>query len=414
MMNTTKDLPLIATGVLTRETLAGKVAVISGAGRGIGFEAARALVWLGVHVVIAEIDEWTGGEAAHRLVEEMGEGVATFVHTDVGDTHSVVRLARQVLGRYGHVDIVLNNATIAPMGAVIETAIQAWDAGYRVNVRGPVLMARAFLPRMIAENEGVFVCVSSSGVAPYMGPYEVFKTAQAELAHTLDGEMAGTGVAVLTISPGLVRTAGADAAVAQLAPLYGKTVEEFYAMSADQLFSVETAGSGFAAAIALASRFRGQEISVIQALQAAGIPLPERRMGKRTVLDLTPPEIEEALALSRAVRSTLSREYEGWKQLPLKEEQRVLREFETNTGMAPRPWLDLLAWTEHSLATGDLKELASMKLPLHRLAGYFKLLQTQATGHEQDPHKLEAQLRTVRGMQRDTEHLVALLAPNGA
>jgi NAD(P)-dependent dehydrogenase (short-subunit alcohol dehydrogenase family) len=109
---------LIETGSLTRQSLAGQVAVVTGAGGGIGFEAARALVWLGAHVVIAEINRHTGREAAARLMKEWGADTVTFVHTDVGDQRSVNGLARQVLHSLGKVDIVLNNATIAPLGAV--------------------------------------------------------------------------------------------------------------------------------------------------------------------------------------------------------------------------------------------------------------------------------------------------------
>ena len=95
--------------------------------------------------------------------------------------------------KYGKVDIVLNNATVFPMGAVKDVGIEAWDLSYNVNLRGPVLLAKMFLPDMIERKHGVFVCVSSSGAAPFMGPYEVFKTAQVELANTLSAEVEGTG-----------------------------------------------------------------------------------------------------------------------------------------------------------------------------------------------------------------------------
>jgi NAD(P)-dependent dehydrogenase (short-subunit alcohol dehydrogenase family) len=151
---------LIATGTLTRQSLAGKVAVVTGAGGGIGFEAARALIWLGARVIVAEVNKCAGQDAEARLVNEFGQGTARSIQTDVGDERSVSRLASQAVRDFGKVDVVLNNATIALLGAVKNVPINNWDASYRVNLRGPVLLARAFLPGMVTrksprDGEGV-------------------------------------------------------------------------------------------------------------------------------------------------------------------------------------------------------------------------------------------------------------------
>lgn len=222
---------LIATGTLQHNALANEVVVVTGAGGGIGFEAARALVWLGARVVIAEIDKRTGNDAVTRLTSEFGAGAATFVQTDVGEERDVERLAREVIRRFGKVDVVLNNATLAPFGKrVHDTPIKDWDASYRVNLRGPVLLARAFLPGMIQRRHGTFVCVSSK-CAAYLGAYESLKAAQVHLSDTLDAELEDTGVIALTIGPGLVPTATAQSAVKQIAPLMGLSVEQFYTMN---------------------------------------------------------------------------------------------------------------------------------------------------------------------------------------
>lgn len=118
---------LISTGNLSRDSLAGQVAVVTGAGRGIGYEAARALAWLGACVVIAEFDRDTGRAAARSITDEMGTGAATFIQTDVGDERGVNRLARLAVRTHGKVDIVLNNATIAPIGAVKDKLVRDWD-----------------------------------------------------------------------------------------------------------------------------------------------------------------------------------------------------------------------------------------------------------------------------------------------
>ena len=381
--------------------------MVTSAGRGIGFEAARALVWLGAHVILAEIDTRTGWDAASRITAEFGAGTATFVQTDVGDERDVARMARQVLRAHGKVDVVLNNATITPLGAVHDVPIKAWDASYRVNLRGPVLLAQAFLPGMIERDYGVFVCVASVGEA-YMGGYESLKAAQVHLARTLDAELEGTGVIAFTIGPGIVRTPGAEAGIATLAPLYGKTVEEFYAMSEAHLISAEAAGAGFAAAIVLAERFRGEELGSVQALQAAGISLPEQAVGTKA-LELDDEELAQALALCREVRTTLDEQAEGWKQRPLFERQWVVRDFKKQAGMSVERGLAALESLERCLEQGDLDALASIYAPIDALARYYGRLQELAAGYEKDPEKLKEQLDIVSSWQETAERLDSLL-----
>ena len=151
--------PLIHTGILNRDALKGQVAVITGAGGGIGYETARSLAWLGAKVVLAEISS-IGKEAAEKINKEINCTSAVFIKTDVGSERSVRKMTKNVLSLYGKVDIVLNNATIAPLGAVVDLPVSNWDQSYRVNLRGPVLMAQSFLPGMIKQNSGVFVCRS--------------------------------------------------------------------------------------------------------------------------------------------------------------------------------------------------------------------------------------------------------------
>ena len=266
--------PLISTGTLTRESLRGRVAVVSGAGEGIGYEAARALAWLGAHVVIAEVDRRMGRKAEARIAAEMGEGITTFIQTDIGDERAVNRMTRRLETGVGKADIIINNATVMPVGSVLDKAVQDWDRSYRVNVRGSVLLAQAFLPGMLKRKFGAFVCIASSGTAPYMGAYGVFKTAQVELASVLAAELQDSGVYVLTVDPGLVPTTpGASAAIAKVAPLYGKSAEEFSAMHHERVVSAEAAGVSVAVGAALASQFHGQRVDSTQLLAAAGISL---------------------------------------------------------------------------------------------------------------------------------------------
>jgi len=397
---------LITSGTLPSDALRDKVAVVTGAGRGIGFEAARCMARLGAKVVVAELDPVTGRAAAAGISRESGEGRSLFVRTDVAEERSIERLRAEAHDAYGRVDIVVNNATITPMGAVKDRAIADWDASYRVNLRGPVMIARTFLPEMIARDWGVFVCVSSVGHA-YMGAYECFKVAQVHLAETIDAELEGTGVVAITVSPGLVRTPGAEAGIAELAPMYGKTVDEFYNMSKGQLITVEEAGAGFAAAVALASRFRGQEIGSRQALIAAGIRIgSESEAGSQR--PLSPSQRAEALSLSETVGATLAEQSEGWKKRSLFERQWVIRDFRKNAGMPVDQWLEALDRLTEALRL-ERHEGALAPPPLQQLAAYYSHLAQLAEGYEKDPAKREEQHTIIGRWEGDVRSLAALL-----
>ena len=140
---------------LKPDALRGETVIVTGAGGGIGYEAARALLWLGANVVIAEINQPNGRKAEVALEKEFGKERVLFVTTDVSDETSVKELYKLSVLAFGKVDAVLNNATIAVLGNVVDVPIEEWDKSYHVNLRGPVLMAKTFLPDMIKRNHGV-------------------------------------------------------------------------------------------------------------------------------------------------------------------------------------------------------------------------------------------------------------------
>ena len=398
---------LINTGTLTSQSLEGLVAVVTGAGRGIGFETARSLVWLGAHVVVAEIDEKTGLYAEKSIANEFGAEHVLFVPTDVGDGQSVADLKESVFSHFGKVDIIINNATVTPMGAVKDLPMEAWDTSYRVNLRGPVLLTKAFLPEMLNRRQGVIVCVSSVGQA-YMGAYETFKSAQSQLAETLDAELEGTGVFAFTVSPGLVRTPGALASIKELAPLYGKTIEEFFAMSEEHLISAEAAGAGFAAAVVFAEKYQGQEVSSRQALLEAGIKI-ESPQSDREGTPFSVQQSEKALVQTRTIRSTLAEQSEGWKARSFFERQWMLRDFKKHAGMSVERWLELLEHFEQKLAqtetTGSINEVP----PLEQLMAFYAHLADLAAGYEKDPQKRAQNVKMIEGWRAEVKNLISIL-----
>ena len=388
---------------LKPDTLKGETIIVTGAGGGIGYEAARALLWLGANVVVAEIDPMRGRKAEVVLEQEFGKDRVLFVATDVGDEASVKNLYTLSVLAFGKVDAVINNATIAVLGEVKDLPIEEWDRSYHVNLRGPVLMARTFLPDMIQRNHGVFVCVSSTGTA-YLGGYETFKAAQVHLANTLDAELEGTNVIAYTIGPGLVPTETASRAVAQLAPQMGMTVDEFFEMNKGAVLSVEEAGAGFAVSVVFAEKFRGQEISSMQALKAADINFDGQGSTSESA-EMQDDQRSHAQALCEAVYITLKEQSEGWKSRSLFERQWVIRDFKKTAGMPVEEWISTLKRLQAELSgQGTINHP-----PLEKLAGYYEHLADLAKGYERDKAKLEENLRHVYGWRDEVNQLKELL-----
>ena len=312
-------------------TLYGKVILITGAGGGIGFEAARALAYLGAEIVIAEIDKEKGELAQNTINNELSVKRVSFFHTDIANDKQVQDLYDYINGKYGALDVIINNATVTPMGAVDSVSISDWDRSYAVNLRAPVVLTQKFLPWMKEKNSGTIVFVPSSGAAPYMGAYEVFKTAQAELCNTLAGELENTNIITYAIGPGLVKTETAQTAIETVASLIGMTITDFCEMNDKHIISAEEAGVGFALSIVNAEKYNGQEIGSIQVLMDAG--MFEGQTGSAvpgtgaTDVSLLAPHIQN-------IANTFIEQYNGWLQRNLFERQWVLRDFKKTVGMA--------------------------------------------------------------------------------
>ncbi len=399
---------LISNTNLSRESLKNKTAIVTGAGRGIGFETAKALVWLGANVVIAEIDEKNGKAAEENLRKEFGDK-ALFVKTDVGSEKDIDQLVQAVTKKFGKVDIVLNNATVFPIGAIKDAPIEQWDFSYRVNLRGPVLLARKFLPSMLQRKAGVFVCVSSSGAAPFMGPYETFKTAQVEFANTLAAEVEGSGVYAFTIGPGISKTPGFADGGAKVAALMGMSLEDLFELNRNVQISPEAAGTGFAVAIVLAERYHGQETSSIQVLREAGIPFTSDGEEKLEV-----PKAEATVVINsvtvelyEVVFKTFMEQSEGWKKRNLFERQWVNRDFKKNTGHSVDEMQVTLKVLGENLKSR--RRTAEFVKPLGQLAAYYEHQQEQLRCFEKDPNKLQENLKIIDVWIKDAQALMKAL-----
>lgn len=157
--------------------LKNKVAIVTGASRGIGRDIALVFAREGAKVVAAARTDEDNPRIPGTIhvtvakIEEMGgEGLA--VKTDVTSEESVENLVRTTLDRYGRVDILVNNAAILVPGEIKDMLVRHWDLIWRVNMRGPFLCIQAVLPHMIEQGWGHILNISSRGaIGPGPGPY---------------------------------------------------------------------------------------------------------------------------------------------------------------------------------------------------------------------------------------------------
>ncbi len=185
-----------------------KIAIITGAGSGIGRAAALAFACEGAKVVVADWGEETGQETV-ALIQKQG-GEALFVKVDVGNSSDVENMVKQCLAAYGQVDILFNNAGIIKMGALHETAEADWDQVINVNLKGVFLCSKAVLPQMIKQGKGKIVNTASiAGLVGFdqLGPYCASKGGIIALTREMAIEYAPKKINVNCIAPGVIKTA---------------------------------------------------------------------------------------------------------------------------------------------------------------------------------------------------------------
>jgi NAD(P)-dependent dehydrogenase (short-subunit alcohol dehydrogenase family) len=188
-----------------------RIAVVSGANRGIGFEICRGLARQGVHTILTGRDARKAQAAANKLA---AEGLDVRHHQlDVTDPESVERLRAFVVAEYGRLDILVNNAAlyIDNRHSLLTVDLDVMQRTMDTNVYGPLRLVQAFVPLMKKAGYGRVVNVSSGiGELSSLGPsYPAYRLSKIVLnLHTrvLAGELRGTGILVNAMCPGWVRT----------------------------------------------------------------------------------------------------------------------------------------------------------------------------------------------------------------
>lgn len=366
-----------------------KTVLLTGAGGGIGSETALALAAMGAHVVLAEIDP-ESGKRAEKQINDLYPAASVFYEVDLSSEQAVRDMAQWVLAQYGAPDAILNNATITPMGAVDQVDVALWDKSYAVNLKAPLLLTQLFLPQMKQRNSGLIVFVSSSGASPYMGAYEVFKTAQVELSNTLAMELEGTGVSAFTIGPGLVKTQTAMRSIEIVAKQMGMTTSAFYEMNSQHIIEADLAGLGFALSLAAPGRYHGQEIGSIQVLMDYHVFSGE---------DASPADggfsAEQRETFDR-IENTFLEQYGGWQNMNLFERQWVFRDFKKLMGLSAEQASETLRQERVRIERQEALTEKDRSF-FQKLQQYWSHQLQLLKGYEKDAAKSEESARIITG-----------------
>ena len=411
---------------LDRAALSGRVAVVTGAGQGIGRETARLLASLGVAVVIAENAE-TGRETEHLIRTEGGQ--ALFVHTDVSDPADVERLHQESMQAFGHVDILVNNAEAFSCKPVLELTVPEWDRIFAVNLRGAFLGIKAFLPAMLQRRSGIIITMQSADGMPYLAPYLASKVGLRSLAFSLAQEVdTDSGVWVYCFGAGMVQTPGGLAAFRELAPRYGMSLDEFIRQSAPggRLISAELCAAGMVGTILHAQQFHGEETDYVAGLALLGLtPTGERSDAQpRQVVAaarLRPELTRQAVDLNQQMEAIVRTNQKECGEQNMFVRPVVKRMFQQGTGLKVEDWVaqaeDMtrrLQKTETASTTAgqsalDVAQLATYIASLQRMLAYITKQEGDARGWMKDPAQLQAALQALDERKQTVRQLIAVL-----
>ena len=382
--------------------LRNKAVLLTGGGGGIGLEAAKAFTHMGAKVIIAEIDRGKIDRAGQQFANLFNGAQVDFYEVDLAKENEVDRLCGYILEKYGCPDVLFNNATFVCLGSVGEVEMTSWDRSYAVNFRAPLLLTKRFLPLMKERNSGALVFVSSSGAAPYMGAYEVYKTSQVELSNTLAMELEHTNVHTYTVGPGLVKTETAAKAIEIVSAKMNVSVDAFYQMNSGHILDAESAGVGFALSVLNAQAYHGQEIGSIQVLSDFGL-----LRGDSSTQEKVPAAGHTAdKDVFGKVQKTYEEQYGGWQAMNVFERQWVLRDFKKNMGLSADQALEKLKEMGQRIAQGDLGFTAPDKEFLLKLKEYWNHQLNLLQGYQKDAAKREEQTKILKEWISDIERLL--------
>jgi NAD(P)-dependent dehydrogenase (short-subunit alcohol dehydrogenase family) len=384
---------------LYQTDLAERVAIITGAGRGIGKELARALAWLGAKVIIAEIAN-TGKKVEKKIRSEGGD--ALFVKTDVSNEQSMNELAKKVFLEYNKVDILINNAITFSFGSILEQTLANWDKVFSVNLKGAILGIKLFLPGMLEQKFGVITTVTSDEGTAYIAPYSASKTAVRSLGFSLAEELGeDKGVFAFVFEPGMVDTPGGNEAFSKLAPIYNLSLQEFIKLGSvggfEGLMPVQYSAAGFAYTIVHAKEYHGESADPFRPLGKFGL-LPGSKDTNLTE-SFSNKSISSIIESAGEVKKILEAVRKETEELNFFAKKWVKRIYIKRTSISIQEWIDTISELINQFQQKDYNKFLNtqswLNSNLRKLESHFEESKADAEGYIKGAKKLKEALKVL-------------------
>ena len=209
-------------------TLSDKIALVTGAGQGIGKACALTIATQGADVAVVDINGQTAEQTASEVIALGRKGLA--LQADVGEVSAIDRMVRQTLDTFGRIDMLVNNAGVTRRAYIMDLTEEDWDRIHRVNAKGVFFCLQRVAREMIPRREGRIVNIASIAGKGYEGTsnaaYAASKGAVISLTKTAAQQLARHNINVNAVCPGVTNTALSQASLEIRAQQEGVSVEE--------------------------------------------------------------------------------------------------------------------------------------------------------------------------------------------
>jgi 3-oxoacyl-[acyl-carrier protein] reductase len=218
-------------------TLSDKIALVTGAGQGIGKACALTIATQGADVAVVDINGQTAEQTASEVIALGRKGLA--LQADVGDVSAIDRMVRQTIDTFGRIDMLVNNAGVTRRAYIMDLTEEDWDRIHRVNAKGVFFCLQRVAREMIPRREGRIVNIASIAGKGYEGTsnaaYAASKGAVISLTKTAAQQLARHNINVNAVCPGVTNTALSQASLEIRAQQEGVGVEEIQRQRAETI-----------------------------------------------------------------------------------------------------------------------------------------------------------------------------------